>query len=757
MRRFDFSRFASILALALSCANPALAAVITVGIPAGAGQPCDFDDIQAALNYANSNGDLNNEVRLMYYSGENGVAFYKRADSLTLDAGKSVLITGGYGSCTQLSADSTRTNIDGHKPYDSGLGSVLSIHAGTGSTVQLRQLNIGGGQTALGDAGGGIYYSGDGMLDIADCDVSTSTAGYGGGIYAEGTGGTAAKLHIGANVGVYSNAAAYYGGGIRIAGLEMTMDGNGSFITQNKADTGDGGGLAITGHSGKGGKATISSPGSSISNNTANRGGGVAVMANDNDNETATLVLRSGLIGNFAHYRGGGIFAREEALSFPSRWVDANVFADSNAHIDSNAAPEGAAIYLDYAEDFFGDNYGASFSMTTGSIDNNLSMDDRSTFTDGAIVYESDGSYTSDVHLARITMRGNHGGPVVRNDKTVEMRNVLIAGNISSSSLIDGIGGDGWTYLIDSTVASNTIAGNYVIAQSNDMTLQRTIIDQPGKTVLHHTGGTVTVQQVLSSDEVASLNAGNEAFAAAPRFVDPANGEYELQASSPAVDYAPADGTQTVDLFGRARDVDLPFKTNISGPRDLGAFERPSLQPLVLNGDLDTSEMRHWTTFAGAWDSSQNATGTAGSGSWKYSVSSTNGTHVVVAQQCVFLPGPGSYVINGWGRTSGFTVDTRDYARLGWEFRYDGYEACTNGSGPNATGEFTLGHSTSWTQAATPAVVNVFDWSKNSSITLYLIASAGTITTARNINAWFDGITIDVQPLEDLIFSNGFN
>ena len=205
MNHANFARFLSVLALALGCATRTLAATITVGIPAGNGQPCDFDNIQAALDYANSNGDTVNEVRLMYYAGTNGVAFYKETDSLTLDAGKQVTITGGYGSCTQLSGDGTRTNIDGHKPYDSGLGSVLSIHAGTGSSVHLRLLNIGGGQTALGDAGGGIYYSGDGILDIAECDVSTSFAGYGGGIYAEGTGGTNAELLIGANVHIFSN------------------------------------------------------------------------------------------------------------------------------------------------------------------------------------------------------------------------------------------------------------------------------------------------------------------------------------------------------------------------------------------------------------------------------------------------------------------------------------------------------------------------------------------------------------------------
>jgi hypothetical protein len=755
MSQLRLAQFVSIIALTLGAAVRVLAATITVGFPAGNGQPCDFDNIQAALAYANSNGDPVNEVRLMYASGINGFPFVGQSNSLTLDAAKEVTITGGYGSCTQTVADSGVTEIKGlnDPPNFSGTGTVLSIHAGAGSSVRLRLLKIWKGKTAVSDAGGGVYYSGDGTLDIADCEIFSNTSGYGGGIYAEGNGGTNAKLLIGSNVHVFSNGAAYYGGGIRIAGLEMTMNGSGSYITQNNADAnlGDGGGLAITGHAGQPGKATVSGTGNAISNNSAHRGGGVAVMANNDDGETATLVLRSGLVGNFAYYRGGGIFARPEVLSLPERNIAASVFADTSAKIDNNSAPDGAAVYLDYAENYLV-NYGAGFSMTTDSISGNASEDQFANPTSGAIVHAGDATI---LNLTRVVLRGNHGGPILSNDSVANLKNVLIAGNTTSGSLIVDVGSDSLTRVYDSTIATNTIGGAYVLSQSDDFELKRVIFDQPGKTILQHNGGTVTVENVMSTEEVASLNAGAQAFVAAPRFVDAGGGDYELQAASPAVDRAPADAAEAVDLLGRPHNVDLPFKVNSGGPRDLGAFERQSLQPLVLNGDFDVNDLRHWTMFAGGWDAT-NITGAAGSGSVAYSAPSTNGTHVVVAQQCIFLPGPGSYVINGWGHTSGATVDSRDYARLGWEFRYDGYDVCTNGT-PSASGEFTLGHGTAWTQAGTPAVVNVFDWSRNSSITLYLIAAAGTLTTARTIHAWFDGITIGVQPLDDLIFSDGFN
>ncbi len=762
MNLADLARFVSIIALALGCTTRALAATITVGFPAGFGQPCDYDSIQAALSYANSNGDAVNEVRLMYASGVNGFPLTGQSNSLTLDAGKEVTITGGYGSCTQAVADSNVTEIKGlnDPPTFSGTGTVLSIHAGTGSTVTLRLLKISKGATALNDSGGGIYYGGDGTLDIADCEIFSNTAGYGGGIYAEGTGGTNAKLLIGSNVHVFSNGAVYYGGGVRIAGLEMTMSGT-SYITQNVVDTGDGGGLAITGHAGKPGKATVSSLGNSISNNTANRGGGVAVMANDSEGEGATLILRSSLVGNFAHYRGGGIFAREEALSFPANWVDANVLADTSAHIDGNAAPDGAAVYLDYAEEVMGYNFGASFSMTTGSIDGNLSMDDGSNFTNGAILVESDGSFTSSLKLSRITMRANHGGPLVRNDDYVEMKDVLIAGNISSSSLIDGIGGDGWTKIIDSTIATNTVAGSYAITQSNDMTLQRVIIDQPGKTTLQHSGGTLTVDNVLSSEEVVSLDAGAAAFVAPPLFVDPADGDYELQAASPAVDRAAADATEAVDLLGRPRNFDLPFKANVGGPRDLGALERQAVPPLVIDGDFDKGDLHLWNPYQAGplnqsvWEASDHISNGASGSLHVYGKSDNVPFKITAGYQCIYLPGPGRYLLNGWGHRGTAVGHGGDSASLYWEYRYDGYTDCIGGGAPSATGTLLLGNGSNWSHSVASATIDVFAWSANSSIAIYLVAQDGD--ASKTIDVWFDGITLGLVSLDDLIFSNGFN
>ena len=63
-----------------------------------------------------------------------------------------------------------------------------------------------------------------------------------------------------------------------------------------------------------------------------------------------------------------------------------------------------------------------------------------------------------------------------------------------------------------------------------------------------------------------------------PVFVDPANGDYHLKATSLGVDFAPPPpiappGPDTIDLDGNPRDVDLAFAGDVFGTRDLGAYE----------------------------------------------------------------------------------------------------------------------------------------------------------------------------------------
>jgi hypothetical protein len=145
------------------------------------------------------------------------------------------------------------------------------------------------------------------------------------------------------------------------------------------------------------------------------------------------------------------------------------------------------------------------------------------------------------------------------------------------------------------------------------------------------------IQYVITND--ATL-AG--ADVAAARFVDPQRGDYNLQAGSVAVDYAPppsSPGDDTADLNSHTRTLDLPGIPNLAGVTDVGAFEREHFGPLVLNADFD-EDLHLWDSIGSSqWDATQNASGPAGSGS----LLGTPGIDDVtlnVRAQCIHVPGP---------------------------------------------------------------------------------------------------------------------
>ncbi|HEY0178405.1 MAG TPA: hypothetical protein VGC30_02095 [Dokdonella sp.] len=74
--------------------------------------------------------------------------------------------------------------------------------------------------------------------------------------------------------------------------------------------------------------------------------------------------------------------------------------------------------------------------------------------------------------------------------------------------------------------------------------------------------------------------------------------------------------------------------------------------------------------------------------------------------QCVHIPGPGTYLLNGWGRAS-HGAPLHNQARLAWELRKNGSVfGCTDGA-PDATGEFMLAEDTAWHKPAVGAAIDV--------------------------------------------------
>jgi hypothetical protein len=257
-----------------------------------------------------------------------------------------------------------------------------------------------------------------------------------------------------------------------------------------------------------------------------------------------------------------------------------------------------------------------------------------------------------------------------------------------------------------------------------------------------------------------SVDGGNSPFVVEqdPRFVDPAHGDYSLRAGSPAVDRTTAAAGDDRDLLSNRRDVELPVTFNF-GVRDLGAIERQSLQPLVLNADFD-ADLRLWgeaTAGVTTWDPTRNAAGAPGSGSAHVTQAGTaTGARVGGIVQCVHLPGPGTYTLNGWGLGTGTAVTAGDIAELYWEFRRNGEEACSSGT-PDASGTLVLSSSNGWSRPAEPASIEVGeqDWTYTSSIAVTLVAQENGPSGAPT-HAWFDGVTLGVRGV-DIVFTSGFD
>lgn len=725
--------------LFLLAAASANAAIYTVGSPVGPGQ-CTHGTIQSAINAAQSSpgADTIRLTRSLTYEPE----------ANTVATSQDLNIVGGFATCTQSASDGIYTIVSGGLANG---GAVFRITANGSAVIKLRHLQITRGE------GRGIAFDGNGILQTIESTIDNND---GGGISAEAT-GTDAELVIDAGTVIANNRAGESaGGGVALSGpIEMTMIAPQTIIAFNDTLT-RGGGLLI----GRFAHAYIGSPGYSglpaiYGNSARYDGGGIAawgVLKLFTTDPSRPVRVED----NFGGGMGGGI-------SVYSFFIGTGRLCAWDFVIDNNAAEAGSGISADgpgtvvlNRNEYPGcERHPASVPCAPGvacnSIAGNISQDADGNPTPGAAIETT----WTDLVGRRFQMRNNVATNAIRATRGgFSIDECLIADNVVSHNLLNADVDDteftSYLYVNNCTLARNVIGGDSVMYASDDLSLFNSIVDQPGIPAQTFGGDPanrrlgyllLTNAQAMPADP--TIRQGD------PRFVAPESGDYHLRSSSPAIDFAPAIVSGAFDLDGHPRDVDLPGVPNEYGPRDLGAFER---QPsLVQNGDFDFSDLRHWTWYAGEWDGSQNAAGSAGSGSWKFSATGLTQPRVAVGQQCVRLPEPGRYLLNGWGHGGGNTIATRDYAILAWEFRRDGTEACNVGSA-DASGQIVVGSGTSWGHPAQPAIIDVSDlqWGPNSSITITLTAEDGGITSPRSISAWFDGITLDIDG--NVIFADDF-
>jgi hypothetical protein len=766
----------SALWLALLCsiaASAAHSATFLVGSDA-----CDFSNIQDALNAAASSPGPDT-VRIAMN------ATYS-AQALKID-NQELTITGGYANCASAApTPGARTTISG---LGGAADSVIEVLTSTAGSLRFENLLIRDGDEGGNSGGGGIDFQSQGTLTLNNVIVANNRSGYGGGIYFEGANGPS-TLTFGPDTVIQNNIAENSGGGVRVSGNALfNMLRERTTVTNNEAlgqanDTGYGGGVQIVPPA----RAEIASPGfvnsGAISNNRAKYGGGLALTARDDGDQFGSAMLYSvdplhpvRVDHNLASVAGGGVYLNKNR---DFSVIESTFLCAYEFRIDHNQAPDGAALYLG-SDSSLGMDSGALIDLNVAdsqtafrcgvtampprpsavfcspgvacnSLDANVVAHANGQAADGAILEADEGTT---LRINRTAFLDNSGSDAIHTltASALDLSNVLIADNVLTAR---AIASDARVNFRNLTITGNVLGFSDVMSLTNNILLRDSVIWQPGKQSLGSSHGTLDGSHVLTNDP-ASLPIPNVANFD-PRFIDPGRGDYRLRAASPAVDVTTPEFSDARDLDGLSRHVELPM-INGFGPRDLGAYERQALLPLVLNANFNT-DTAHWfnvTAGVSAFDTTENAPGSPPGGSMNFNWENTPVVQgrVVSRAQCIHLPLPGTYRLNGAARTTGGTAVAGQAARLHWALRHDGTEACTTGP-IDAEGDLTITGGTAWTRAATPATITIApgDFTRNSSITVELVMVATGVAFPPGMHGWFDDITL-VLDLDEL-FSNGF-
>ncbi|HET6546519.1 MAG TPA: hypothetical protein VFG55_07230 [Rhodanobacteraceae bacterium] len=743
---------------------------------------CDYGTIQQSINELPTGGV--HEIRIA-----NSASYTAQAIAI---AGRVLTLHGGYAHCADATPSGS-TLLDGS---GGGNDSVLTI-TGTGNDVILENLGLLRGDEVHDGYGGGIDFRGAGYLTLRNTAVTQNYAGYGGGISVTASGG-AAEVRLEAGTYIALNTAQYSGGGIRAEGnTRVFMLGASSSIFLNEALGFDpvnsqplygyGGGIEVIGPA----RADLSAP---ITGNTARYGGGVAVVGADSSEDLDGLVRLFTtdptspveVSGNRATQTGGGI------------WVKPDVGLDNESEarlcaydfrIDENRAQQGSAIYADTDGDGLGSMTGGGVYLnTTGlfddcgseppvalgavacgagvvcnTIDANVAEDANGQPTAGAAVLIQSGG---DLDADRVAIRANQGAQALRGigvsgldigSALINLHNCLFVDNVVSGQVVRTEESDIHLDLTGCTLANNTIGAAEVVSASDLFELRRSILWQPGKTSLMQSGGDRVVEYVVTSER-GSLDGGSTPYVTErdPRFEDPAHGDYRPIAASPAVDAAPFydEGGPNLDLDGRPRGIDIPIVANVFGDADIGAYERASTFSLVRNRGFGT-DLRLWNEV------------TPGSATWQPDGASSAGAVYIHADpavagdliglsQCVRIPGPGVYALNGFGHSSG-SVATRDYVRLHWKLRPSSPDETCDGA-VAVEGDLNLPRGTAFAAPAAPALIDVPAevWTSTTTVEITTIVHENGVTTLETTNGWFDDITFEPD-FGDTIFEDGFD
>lgn len=539
----------------------------------GTGDGCQFSDIQAAVDAAAANPGED-------YIFIQGTPSMRWGQQHVVITDQDVDIVGGFAECTDNEpTPGYQSSLQGESGH-----SVIEIEGA--SNVFMENLELFGATMDDSHQGGGIYYGGAGTLWLEASWVHGNQTGYGGGIAMNPSAPSTLVLQAST---VSVNTATVEGGGIRLDGPSVLYADSGTYIAENAAPNGSGGGIELASPA----AAYISA---TVDLNTAQYGGGIAAYAVGNMTVEVTLYASNAaqpvsIYGNTASEAGGGVYIKSSqdfaaTLCAQDFSIDANssdngsaIQADSNSgvgayvHINDQACPTAASPF-------------PAVTCTTGAFCNEIADN-----TGGPTVAIGEGGELS---ANRFAARRNHTSSLILVDTSEgnpngfglvssQLHDCLLVDNVTSD-VIDayppeggGVPGPNTQMIVDScTITNNLIGTGYdsVDITANFAVITNSIIYDPGAQAVYFPGavGDLTAQYVLANN-ASTLASGIGIVQGAPSFVDAANQDYHLTRTSLGVDFAPASGAIAVDLDGGLRSVDLDDVPNVYGPMDLGAYE----------------------------------------------------------------------------------------------------------------------------------------------------------------------------------------
>ena len=586
------------------------------GGPSSVGPGCDYASLQAALDDAQAGNIPGNLGVRQDYQATGSYTISDLANTIGL------WVMGGFPDCDVSDADSTagRTTLDVQ-----GSGRPVSISYGVNDTdpprqVRLENLVLTGGDTQLG---GGLRILGrPGLLTtvLVNTEVSGNQAATGGGIQIAANADWIVPdpenppppmLFLDDDSDVIGNVATGSGGGIWCGNnsetdfnLTLLRTGAG-LILDNQAERG--GGVFLSDCSfvlRNGGPILLFIPAGGVAFNTASIAGGGVYAENGASGSISALShsdfggdpQSAGLIFGNEAPEGGGIFATgEDTMVFGIQsFVVSNTATGSAGRGGGILADQQALVHFISSPGSGACSPRTTSSGVTTSPPCNRLENNHAQNRGGGAMARSGG----EVRLNRTFVTGNTAdsnfGAVVTaigSSARAEFTNSLIANNGNGSNIIHA---DSYSEVVVrwSTVADNIVEGSNSVFRAFNNSSQDTTLSILSSIVWGHsdqnmvdTAGTgdvtATADCVIGYRAAADTDLTNVSFYSQidPQFRDPAEQDYRLGPTSPAIDYC--DGFSSPpgrDLDDRIRGTEYTGPTTEApnpvpgGIYDLGAF-----------------------------------------------------------------------------------------------------------------------------------------------------------------------------------------